>query len=66
MPAYEIRLIGSLGPAARLAFADLAVDVGPAGTVLSGDLDRHGLQALLNRMHAMGLELLAIRREPRA
>jgi hypothetical protein len=66
VPTYEIRVIGSLGPAVRQAFADLAVDVGPAGTVLSGDLDQHGLQALLNRMHAMGLELLAIRREPRA
>jgi hypothetical protein len=66
VPTYEIRVIGSLGPAVRQAFADLAVDVGPAGTVLSGDLDRHGLQALLTRMHALGLELLAIRREPRA
>ena len=66
MPTYEIKLIGSLGPAARQAFADLAVDVGPAGTVLSGDLDRCGLQALLNRIHAMGLELVAITREPGA
>jgi hypothetical protein len=66
VPTYEIRVTGSLGPAVRQAFADLAVDVGPAGTVLSGDLDQQGLQALLNRMHAMGLELLAIRREPRA
>lgn len=66
MPTYEIRLIGSLGPAARQAFADLAVDVGPGGTVLSGDLDRRGLQALLNRLHAMGLELVAITREPPA
>jgi hypothetical protein len=56
VPTYEIKLIGSLGPAAGQAFADLAVDVGPAGTVLSGDLDRRGLQALVNRIHAMGLE----------
>ena len=66
MPTYEITVLGSLGPAARHAFAGLAADVGPAVTVLSGDLDRNGLQDLLSRMHAIGLELLAIRREPRA
>jgi hypothetical protein len=66
LPMYEIRVIGSLGPAARQAFAGLAVEAEPTVTVLSGDLDRRGLQVLLNRMHAMGLELVAIRREPRA
>ena len=66
MSSYEIRVIGSLGPAAGQAFADLAVEVGPTVTVLSGDLDRRGLQVLLDRMHAMDLELLAIRRGPRA
>jgi hypothetical protein len=66
VPSYEIMVIGSLGPAAGQAFADLAVEAGPAVTVVSGDLDRRGLQVLLNRMHAMGLELVAIRRKPRA
>ena len=60
---YEITFIGSPGPAAAQAFTGLKVDVGPAVTVVSGDLDRRGLQALLNRMRAMGLELVAIRRE---
>jgi hypothetical protein len=63
VPTYEITVIGSLGPAAEQAFAGLAVDIGPAVTVLSGDLDRRALQALVNRMHAMGLELVAIRRQ---
>jgi hypothetical protein len=66
VPTYEIRVTGSLGPAARAAFAGLAVEAGPTVTVLSGDLDRRGLQVLLNGMHAMGLELIAIKREPRA
>ena len=65
MPTYEITVIGSLGPAAAQAFAGLAVEAGPAGTVLSGDLDRRRLKILLNRMHTIGLELVAIRREPR-
>ena len=66
MPRYEIRVMGSLGPAAGQAFPGLAVEVGPTVTVLSGDLDQHGLPVLLDRMHAMGLELVGIRREPRA
>ena len=65
MPNYEIRVIGSLGAGAGEAFVGLAVEVGSAVTVLSGDLDRHGLQVLLDRMHAMGLELVSIKREPR-
>jgi hypothetical protein len=62
VPTYEITVIGALGPAATQAFAGLAVDVGPSVTVLSGDLDQRDLQALLDRMRAMGLELVAIRR----
>ena len=63
MPTYEITVIGSLGPGTAPAFAGLAVDVGPSVIVVSGALDRRALAALLNRMHAMGLELVAIRRE---
>jgi hypothetical protein len=66
VPHYEIRVVGSLGPAAGSALAGLEVEVGPTVTVLSGDLDRRGLQVLLARMHAMGLELVAIRRQPSA
>jgi hypothetical protein len=66
VPRYEIKVIGSLGPAPGQAFAGLAVHVEPTVTVVSGDLDRHGLQVLLNRMHAIGLELVALRREPSA
>jgi hypothetical protein len=66
VPTYEIRVIGSLDPAAAAAFADLAVEVGPAFTLLSGDLDRPGLREVLDRMRAMGLELAEIRREPPA
>lgn len=63
---YEIRLIGSLGPAAREAFADMLVEVEPTITVLSGDLDQHGLHDLLDRIRALGLELVAIKQAPEA
>jgi hypothetical protein len=61
---YEIRVGGSLGPAAREAFADVAVEVEPTTTVLSADLDQAGLHALLDRVRALGLELVDIRQTP--
>jgi hypothetical protein len=61
LTTYEIKVVGSLGPAPGRAFAGLAVEAGPNVTVVSGDLDRRGLQVLLGRMRVMGLELLEIR-----
>ena len=61
---YEIRVIGSLGPAAREAFADMLVEVEPTITVLSGDLDQPGLHALLDRVRALGLELVGVKQAP--
>lgn len=62
--AYEIRVAGSLGRSAREAFADVAIDVEPASTVLSADLDQVGLHALLDRVRALGLELIDIKQVP--
>ena len=61
---YEIRVIGSFGPATQEAFADLVVEVEPAITVLSGNLDQHGLHAVLDRVRALGLELVEITQAP--
>ena len=61
---YEIGVVGSLGPAAREAFTDVAVEVEPTATVLCGDLDQTGLHALLDRVRALGLELMDIREIP--
>ena len=61
---YEIRVIGSLGPAACQAFSDLMVDVEPLATVLTGELDQTQLHALLDRIRALGLELLDLRQTP--
>ena len=64
MTTYEIRVIGSLGPAAREAFADMVVEVEPTITVLSGDLDQRALHALLDRVRALGLELVGVKQAP--
>jgi hypothetical protein len=61
---YEIRVVGSLGPAAREAFADMVLEVEPTATVLSGDLDQPGLHALLDRVRALGLELVDVKQVP--
>ncbi len=64
--SYEIRVIGSIGPAAREAFADMDVEVEPTSTVLSGTLDQGGLHAMLDRVRALGLELVDVRQTPPA
>ena len=61
---YEIRVVGSFGPATQEAFADLVVEVEPAITVLSGNLDQRGLHAVLDRVRALGLELVEITQAP--
>ncbi|HLZ37895.1 MAG TPA: hypothetical protein VKP64_09100 [Mycobacteriales bacterium] len=58
--AYEVRLRGTLGPAARQAFVDLDIDVEPPTTVLSDELDQADLHALLDLVRALRLELVEI------
>jgi hypothetical protein len=61
---YEIRVVGSIGPAAKEAFSDMGVDVEPVSTVLSGVLDQRGLHVMLGRVQALGLELVDVRQVP--
>ncbi len=59
---YEIRVVGSLGPAAQEAFAGLAMETEPTATVLIGELDQAALHGLIDQVQALGLELVDIRR----
>ena len=61
---YEIRVVGVLGRAGSGTFADLAVDIEPASTVLSGELTQEALHEVLDRIRGLGLELLDIRTTP--
>jgi hypothetical protein len=61
---YEVRVAGSLGRLGREAFADVAIDVEPTSTVLSAEVDQVGLHALLDRVRALGLELVDIKQAP--
>jgi hypothetical protein len=58
---YKIRVIGSLGPATREAFADMLVETEQTVTLLSGQLDQPGLHSVLDRVRALGLELIEIK-----
>jgi xanthine/CO dehydrogenase XdhC/CoxF family maturation factor len=59
--SYKIRVIGTLGPATREAFADMMVEAEQTVTVLSGDLDQRALHNVLDRVRALGLELIEIK-----
>jgi hypothetical protein len=61
---YEVRVAGVIGPAAREAFDDLTIRVEPTATVLAGSLDQAALHGLIERIQALGLELIDITRLP--
>src|SRR5690349_24895069 len=61
---YEVRVAGKLGPSAREAFADVVIEAESASTILSAQLDQPGLHALLDRVRALGLELVDIQQAP--
>lgn len=60
--AYEVRVVGQVGPDAHEALTEFAVRVEPPATVLSGTLDQAALHGLLARIQALGLELVDVRR----
>lgn len=63
MPArYEIRIAGRLDDTATAAFAGLDVAVSGDATVLRGEFDQAGLHGLLERIRALSLDLIEVRR----
>ncbi|MEM7116683.1 MAG: hypothetical protein AAF614_29885 [Chloroflexota bacterium] len=63
MNRYEIRIHSLLDPAWQETFAVEALehDVEQGQTLLLGPLDQAQLQRVLNRIHDMGLKLIAVR-----
>ncbi|KUF18259.1 MULTISPECIES: hypothetical protein [Streptomyces] len=62
---FEIRVRGRVGERFRSAFGELTVRLRPAETVLYGvGLDQPALYGILDRIQALGLELLEVRRLP--
>jgi hypothetical protein len=60
---YEIRIKGRLSDSLCVAFEDFTTAVKPAETVMRGELrDQSELHGLLDRIQALGLELIEVRR----
>jgi hypothetical protein len=65
MATYTIRVSGCLGRTALSAFPELCCEVRDTETVLVGEVsDRSALYGIVDRLDALGLELIDIRREP--
>jgi len=62
MHRYQITIFGGLGELGREAFADFKIEYANGNTVLTGDLDQAALYGALNRILALGLELVALSR----
>jgi hypothetical protein len=57
--------MGRVTDSFRIAFEDLTVTVNPVETVLLGaDLDQAALYNILERIQALGFELIEVRRLP--
>jgi hypothetical protein len=62
---YEIHVKGRVNESFRFAFEELTITVRPIETVLRGaNLDQAALYGILDRIQALGLELVEIRRLP--
>jgi hypothetical protein len=60
---YEIRVKGNIGEPLLDSFEGLEAHVGPAETILTGPVtDQPALHGILDRIQALGLELIEIRR----
>lgn len=59
---YRITIAGGLGEIGREAFANFLIEPNGTNTVLVGDLDEAALYGALNRILALRLELIELRR----
>jgi len=65
VPNYEIRVRGRLSDAVLHSFGEFDAHVAAAETVLQGPVgDPAALHGLIDRVQALGLELLEVRRLP--
>jgi hypothetical protein len=63
--SYEIRVRGRLSDSLMAAFEGMEASVEPVETVIHGPvLDQAALYGLLDRIQALGLELVEVRRLP--
>lgn len=59
---YRITIRGVLGEAGRQAFENFKIDSDGKNTILISDMNQDALYATLNRIQALGLELVGLSR----
>ena len=59
---YRITISGGLGETGREVFEDFRIEPSGTHTVLVGDLDQSALYGVINRIEALGLELIELAR----
>jgi hypothetical protein len=65
VPRYEIRVRGRVSEATLSTFEGMDADVAKTETVLHGPvIDQANLHGLLDRIQALGLELIEVRQLP--
>jgi hypothetical protein len=66
MTSYEISVQGHVGPELLAALGSRRAQERPASTLIEAELpDGTGLDAVLDRLHGLGLEALDVRRVDR-
>jgi hypothetical protein len=64
--SYEIRVRGRVSRALLDSFEGMSSELEPVETILHGPVrDQAELHGLIDRIHALGLELVEVRRLPR-
>jgi len=62
--SYRITIVGGLGEIGREAFGDFRIESHGINTVLAAEMDQAALYGALNRIMALGIELVELRRLP--
>ena len=61
---YRITIVGGLGEIGREAFGDFRIESDGMDTVLAAEMDQAALHGALNRLMALAIEVVELRRLP--
>jgi len=62
--SYLITIVGGLGEIGREAFGDFRIESNGTNTVLAAEMDQAALHGALNRLMALDIEVVELRRLP--
>ena len=62
--SYLITIVGGLGEIGREAFGDFRIESNGTNTVLAAEMDQAALHGALNRLMALAIEVVELRRLP--